>query len=805
MSDAAMIHLPVLPLRDIVVFPHMIVPLFVGREKSIRALEAVMAEDKQIILVTQKEADTEDPDADGLYTIGTVGSILQLLKLPDGAVKVLVEGGERVAIDASSLHSDDGFLVVDAEILDQDGHLGTDTEGLARATVQQFDQYIKFNKKVASEVLNAIEQVSEADKIADMIASHLAVKIEEKQELLEYLDIHQRLERIFQLMEDEIGALQVEKRVRNRVKRQMEKTQREYYLNEQMKAIQKELGDGEDGRGELEELEAQLDELKMPQAAREKADAELRKLKNMGPMSAEATVVRNYLDWILAVPWQKSSRLKKDIKKARDILDADHYGLEKVKDRIIEFLAVQQRTKSVKGPILCLVGPPGVGKTSLGKSIARATGRKYVRMALGGVRDEAEIRGHRRTYIGSMPGKIVQSLKKAETNNPLFLLDEVDKLGADWRGDPSSALLEVLDPAQNSTFQDHYMELDIDLSNVLFITTANTLNMPQPLLDRMEIIRLSGYTEDEKLEIAKRHLLARQIEDHGIKKGELQISDEAIRGIIRTYTREAGVRNLERELAKIARKTVTRIVSGEAKSVSVEADGLEDFLGVARFRFGEIEAEDRVGVTTGLAWTEVGGELLQVEAVRVPGKGKVSATGKLGDVMKESIQAAEFFIKSRASTYGIDLEELAKMDLHVHVPEGATPKDGPSAGVAMVTSIVSAVTGIEVRRDVAMTGEITLRGRVLPIGGLKEKLLAALRGGLHTVLIPKENEKDLAEIPDNVKDGLKIIPVAMVDEVLSEALVREPLPDAISSGSSEEGTAVPIAETGAGSDDVTAH
>ena len=805
MSDGAMITLPVLPLRDIVVFPHMIVPLFVGREKSIRALEAVMAEDKQIILVTQKEADTEDPDADGLYTIGTVGSILQLLKLPDGAVKVLVEGGERVVIDPQSLNSNDGFLAVDAEILEQDGYLGADTEGLARAAVQQFDQYIKFNKKVASEVLSAIEQVTEADKIADMIASHLAIKIEEKQELLEHLDIHQRLERIFQLMEEEIGALQVEKRVRNRVKRQMEKTQREYYLNEQMKAIQKELGDGEDGRGELEELEAQLEEAKMPQAAREKADAELRKLKNMGPMSAEATVVRNYLDWILAVPWQKSSRLKKDINKAREILDADHYGLEKVKDRIIEFLAVQQRTKSVKGPILCLVGPPGVGKTSLGKSIARATGRKYVRMALGGVRDEAEIRGHRRTYIGSMPGKIVQSLKKAETNNPLFLLDEVDKLGADWRGDPSSALLEVLDPAQNSTFQDHYMELDLDLSNVLFITTANTLNMPQPLLDRMEIIRLSGYTEDEKLEIAKRHLMGRQIKDHGLKDGELTVTDDAIRVIIRNYTREAGVRSLERELAKIARKTVTKIVSGDAKSITVDGDGLEEFLGVIRFRFGEIEDADQVGVTTGLAWTEVGGELLQVEAVRVPGKGKVSATGKLGDVMKESIQAAEFFIKSRAGSYGIDLEEFAKTDLHVHVPEGATPKDGPSAGVAMVTSIVSAVTGIEVRRDIAMTGEITLRGRVLPIGGLKEKLLAALRGGLKTVLIPKENEKDLAEIPDNVKEGLEIISVGMVDEVLSEALVREPLPVGISSGSGEDAASVAIGDTNGASDDITAH
>ena len=805
MSDGAMITLPVLPLRDIVVFPHMIVPLFVGREKSIRALEAVMAEDKQIILVTQKEADTEDPDADGLYVTGTVGSILQLLKLPDGAVKVLVEGGERVNILPETLHSEHGFLAVDSHVLPQTGHLGVDTDGLARATVQQFDQYIKFNKKVASEVLSAIEQVEDADKIADMIASHLAVKIPEKQDLLEMLDVHQRLEKIFELMENEIGALQVEKRVRNRVKRQMEKTQREYYLNEQMKAIQKELGDGEDGRGELEELEEQLAALKMPKAAREKADAELRKLKNMGPMSAEATVVRNYLDWMLAVPWKKASRLKKDIKVAREILDADHYGLEKVKDRIIEFLAVQQRTKSVKGPILCLVGPPGVGKTSLGKSIARATGRKYVRMAFGGVRDEAEIRGHRRTYIGSMPGKVVQGLKKAETNNPLFLLDEVDKLGADWRGDPSSALLEVLDPAQNNTFQDHYMEVDIDLSNVLFITTANTLNMPQPLLDRMEVIRLSGYTEDEKLEIAKGHLLGRQIEDHGIRKDELTISDDAIRAIIRGYTREAGVRNLERELAKIARKTVTRVVSGEAESIAVDTDNLEDFLGVKKFRFGEIEDEDRVGVTTGLAWTEVGGELLQVEAVRVPGKGKVSATGKLGDVMKESIQAAEFFIKSRAAMFGIDLEELAKMDLHVHVPEGATPKDGPSAGVAMVTSIVSAVTGIEVRRDIAMTGEITLRGRVLPIGGLKEKLLAALRGGLKTVLIPKENEKDLVDIPDNVKEGLDIIPVGMVDEVLSAALVREPLPSGVS-GSAEDGAgSVAIADTPAAGDDIRAH
>ncbi len=802
MSESQVISLPVLPLRDIVVFPHMIVPLFVGREKSIKALEAVMAEDKQIVLVTQTKADLEEPDADGLYETGTIGSILQLLKLPDGAVKVLVEGGERVQILRESLNADAGFLSVDARTVEQQGDQGSDTKGLARAVVQQFEQYIKFNKKVASEVLNAIEHVEEADKIADMIASHLAIKIPEKQELLEQLNIHERLERIFGLMEGEIGALQVEKRVRNRVKRQMEKTQREYYLNEQMKAIQKELGDGEDGGNELDELEAALAELKMPKAAREKADAELKKLRNMGPMSAEATVVRNYLDWILAVPWKKTSRLKKDIKQAREILDADHFGLEKVKDRIIEFLAVQQRTKSIKGPILCLVGPPGVGKTSLGKSIARATGRKYVRMALGGVRDEAEIRGHRRTYIGSMPGKVVQGMKKAGTNNPLFLLDEVDKLGADWRGDPTSALLEVLDPAQNNSFQDHYLELDLDLSNVMFVTTANTLNMPQPLMDRMEIIRLSGYTEDEKLEIAKRHLIPRQVKDHGLKDGELSISDDAIRAVIRLYTREAGVRNLEREIAKLARKTVTRIVSDDAANVLVTSENIEEFLGVARFRFGEIEATDQVGVTTGLAWTEVGGELLQIEAVRVPGKGKVSATGKLGDVMKESIQAAEFFIKSRAQAYGIDIDELAKHDIHVHVPEGATPKDGPSAGVAMATSIISAVTGIEVRRDLAMTGEITLRGRVLPIGGLKEKLLAALRGGLKTVLIPKENEKDLAEIPDNVKHGLQILPVAMVDEVLSQALTREPLPAAISSDSN---TQMAGADENASGDDIVAH
>ncbi len=806
MTMSPVIALPVLPLRDIVVFPHMIVPLFVGREKSIKALEAVMAEDKQIILVTQTEAEIEDPDAGALYATGTVGSILQLLKLPDGAVKVLVEGGERVRLRLDTLDDLSGYLFVEAEVLDQTGDLGAETGALGRATVQQFEQYIKLNKKIANEVLSAVEQIDEPDKIADMIASHLAVKIADKQDLLETLDMHKRLEKIFGVMEGEIGALQVEKRVRNRVKRQMEKTQREYYLNEQMKAIQKELGESEDGASELDELETKLKALKLPKAVLEKGEAELKKLRNMGPMSAEATVVRNYLDWIIALPWKKASRLKRDIDAARAILDDDHYGLDKVKDRIIEFLAVQQRTKSMKGPILCLVGPPGVGKTSLGKSIARATGREYVRMALGGVRDEAEIRGHRRTYIGSMPGKILQGMKKVGKNNPLFLLDEVDKLGADWRGDPTSALLEVLDPAQNSSFQDHYMEVDFDLSNVMFVTTANTLNMPQPLMDRMEIIRLSGYTEDEKLEIAKRHLIKRQFADHGLKAGELSISDDAIRAVIRLYTREAGVRNLERELAKIARKTVTAIVAGKAKSVTITPDNLGDYLGVVKFRFGEIEATDQLGVTTGLAWTEVGGELLNIEAVKVPGKGKVSATGKLGEVMKESIQAAEFFVKSRAQTYGIDLADLAKHDVHVHVPEGATPKDGPSAGVAMVTSIISAVTGIEVRRDVAMTGEITLRGRVLAIGGLKEKLLAAQRGGLKTVLIPKDNEKDLAEIPDNAKAALTIIPVAMVDEVLSNALVREPVPFPLGEmGIEDDQTPVTVSEQAESKSDIVQH
>ena len=774
MSDIKTHTLPVLPLRDIVVFPHMIVPLFVGREKSVKALEAVMAENKQILLLTQRKASTEEPQEADMYEMGTLGHILQLLKLPDGTVKVLVEGTSRAQVTNFLDHSE--FMAAEmVEFVDEDKP-ESEVVAMGRAAVQQFENYIKLNKKIASEVMVSVNQIEETSKIADTLASHLSVKIEDKQSLLAETSLKSRLEAIFQLMEGEMSVLQVEKKIRGRVKRQMEKTQREYYLNEQMKAIQKELGEGEDGRSEIDEMEAKIEALKMPKEAKEKAQSELKKLRNMGPMSAEATVVRNYLDWMTDVPWKKASRLKTDIKESRAILDADHYGLDKVKERIVEFLAVQSRTRKLKGPILCLVGPPGVGKTSLGKSIAKATGRKFVRMALGGVRDEAEIRGHRRTYIGAMPGKVIQGMKKAGTNNPLFLLDEIDKLGADWRGDPSSALLEVLDPAQNNSFQDHYLEVDFDLSNVMFITTSNSMNMPQPLLDRMEIIRLSGYTEDEKIEIAKRHMVEKQMADHGLKDGELTIEDSAIQAIIRYYTREAGVRNLERDIAKIARKAVTKIVAGEETTLVVTSENITDYLGVKRFKFGEIDADDQVGVVTGLAWTEVGGELLQVEAVKVPGKGRVTATGKLGDVMKESIQAAEFFIKSKASFYGIDSKIAEKADIHLHVPEGATPKDGPSAGVAMVTAIVSAHTGIPVRKDVGMTGEITLRGRVLAIGGLKEKLLAAQRGGIKTVLIPKENEKDLPEIPDNVKKALTIIPITFVDEALQAALTSQPEP-----------------------------
>jgi ATP-dependent Lon protease len=763
---------PVLPLRDIVVFPHMIVPLFVGREKSVRALEEVMSGDKKIMLVAQKQAGDENPETDELFEIGTLGTVLQLLKLPDGAIKVLVEGGSRAKVENFIEEKD--YLEADVSWPDEEmGDNPAEALALSRATLQQFEEYIKLNKKIPSEVMVSLGQIEDPSKMADTIASHLAVNIPEKQELLELSSVFDRLEKIYSLMNNEIGVMQVEKRIRNRVKRQMEKSQREYYLNEQIKAIQKELGESEDGRSEIDEIEEKLAKKKLTKEAREKVTAEVKKLKNMSPMSAEATVVRNYIDTVLALPWKHKSRVKNDINAAREVLDADHYGLEKVKDRIIEYLAVQQRTRKNRGSILCLVGPPGVGKTSLGQSIAKATGRKFTRLALGGVRDESEIRGHRRTYIGSMPGKVIQNIKKVGTSNPIILLDEVDKLGADWRGDPSSALLEVLDPEQNSTFQDHYLEVDYDLSDVMFITTANTLNMPQPLLDRMEIIRLSGYTEDEKVEIAKRHLIPKQISNHGIKEGEFSLDDAALRKTIQLYTREAGVRNIEREIARLARKAVTEIVGGKAKSVAITADNLEDYLGVPKFRLSEADGNDQTGVTTGLAWTEFGGELLNIEAVTVPGKGRVSSTGKLGDVMKESIQATEFFIKNRASFLGIDTEFLQKHDIHVHVPEGATPKDGPSAGVAMVTSLVSAITGIPVRGDVAMTGEITLRGRVLAIGGLKEKLLAALRAGIKTVLIPSENIKDLAEIPDNVKEGLNLIPVSMVDEVLLHALVEK--------------------------------
>jgi len=766
--------LAVLPLRDIVVFPHMIVPLFVGRDKSVRALEAVMKEDKQILLVAQKNAAQDDPSPEDIYRVGTVSTILQLLKLPDGTVKVLVEGVRRARINRFT--ETDSYFEVEAENLERHDDESKEVEALARTVVSQFEQYIKLNKKIAPEVLVSVNQIDEPSKLADTVASHLGLKISDKQELLEISATSERLERVFNHMESEIGVLQVEKKIRNRVKRQMEKTQREYYLNEQLKAIQKELGEGEDGKDETAELEAKIKATKLSKEAREKALAELKKLRSMSPMSAEATVVRNYLDWVLGIPWKKRSKIKNDVVEAERVLNADHFGLEKIKERIVEYLAVQSRSPKLRGPILCLVGPPGVGKTSLGKSIAKATGRNFVRMSLGGVRDEAEIRGHRRTYIGSMPGKVIQGMKKAKTSNPLFLLDEIDKLGADWRGDPSSALLEVLDPEQNSTFADHYLEVDYDLSDVMFVTTANSMRMPQPLLDRMEIIRIPGYTEDEKVEIAKRHLVAKQGEAHGLKREEWSISDDALHELIRTYTREAGVRNLEREIANLARKAVKEIVTNKTKKVAITRKNLQKFSGVPRFRYGETEAEDMVGVVTGLAWTEVGGEILTIESVLLPGKGGIKQTGKLGDVMQESVQAAYSYIRSRAIQFGIKPPFFDKRDIHVHVPEGATPKDGPSAGIAMATSIVSAITGIPIRRDIAMTGEITLRGRVLPIGGLKEKLLAALRAGITTVIIPKDNEKDLIEIPDNVKKGLTIIAVSHVDEVIDKALSRKPEP-----------------------------
>jgi ATP-dependent Lon protease len=764
---------PVLPLRDIVVFPHMIVPLFVGREKSIKALEEVMRTDTFILLATQKNASDDDPATDSIYEIGTLASVLQLLKLPDGTVKVLVEGAQRAKVLKYTDRSD--YFEADAVVLDDNLGEHVEAEALARSVVTEFENYVKLNKKVSPEVVGVVQQIEDRAKLADTIGSHLQVKIADKQTLLETLSVPERLEKVLGLMESEISVLQVEKRIRTRVKRQMEKTQREYYLNEQMKAIQKELGD-EDGKDELAELEDKIKKTKLSKEAREKAQHELKKLRQMSPMSAEATVVRNYLDWLLSIPWQKKTKVKKDLNLAQEILDADHFGLEKVKDRIVEYLAVQQRANKLTGPILCLVGPPGVGKTSLGKSIAKATGREFVRVSLGGVRDEAEIRGHRRTYIGSMPGKIIQSMRKAKSSNPLFLLDEIDKMGADFRGDPSSALLEVLDPEQNSTFNDHYLEVDYDLSSVMFVTTANTLNIPAPLMDRMEIIRIAGYTEDEKVEIARRHLIPHAIAKHGLDAKEWTIDDAALLTVIRRYTREAGVRNLEREISTLIRKAVKELTLSKKKSVSVTEKELGDYLGVPKYRFGEVEDIDQVGVVTGLAWTDVGGELLTIEGVMMPGKGKMTVTGNLRDVMKESISAAASYVRSRSIAFGIEPPLFDKRDIHVHVPEGATPKDGPSAGVAMVTAIVSVMTGIPVRRDVAMTGEITLRGRVLPIGGLKEKLLAALRGGIKTVLIPEENAKDLADIGQNVKSGMEIVPVSRMDEVLARALVRKPEP-----------------------------
>jgi ATP-dependent Lon protease len=765
---------PVLPLRDIVVFPHMIVPLFVGREKSVRALEDVMKDDKQILLVAQKNAAQDNPTPADIHTVGTIASVLQLLKLPDGTVKVLVEGGSRARIE-SYTDNPDFFQAHATPVRDREVD-SAELEALSRTVISQFEQYVKLNRKIPPEVLVSLNQIDNPSRLADTIAAHLQLKISDKQELLELDSVSERLERVYALMESEIGVLQVEKRIRSRVKRQMEKTQREYYLNEQLKAIQKELGENEEGRDEVAEIEERVKKTKLSKEAREKAMAEVKKLRSMSPMSAEATVVRNYLDWMLSLPWGKRTKIKKDIVAAEQILNEDHYGLDKVKERILEYLAVQARANKVRGPILCLVGPPGVGKTSLGKSIAKATGRNFVRMSLGGVRDEAEIRGHRRTYIGSMPGKILQSMKKAKSSNPLFLLDEVDKMGQDFRGDPSSALLEVLDPEQNNTFNDHYLEVDYDLSDVMFICTANTLRMPQPLLDRMEIIRLSGYTEDEKVEIAKRHLIEKQLKAHGLKKGEWSITDDALRDLIRYYTRESGVRNLEREIAALTRKAIKEIMTGKAEKVKVTRTNLEKYAGIRKYRYGEIEAEDMVGIVTGLAWTEVGGELLLIESVVSPGKGRMTITGKLGDVMQESVQAAKSYVRANSLKFGVKPPLFDRKDIHIHVPEGATPKDGPSAGVAMVTSIVSVLTQIPVRRDIAMTGEITLRGRVLAIGGLKEKLLAALRGGIKTVLIPKENEKDLTEIPDNVKKGLEIIPVSSLDEVLKHALTRQPVP-----------------------------
>jgi ATP-dependent Lon protease len=786
---------PILPLRDIVVFPHMIVPLFVGREKSIRALEEVMRADKPILLATQMNAADDDPATEAIFSTGTLAKVLQLLKLPDGTVKVLVEGETRARIRAYL--PNDSYYEAEAEAVADEPIDPIEAEALSRSVVSEFENYVKLNKKISPEVVAAVTQIEDYGKLADTIASHLAVKLADKQAILEIHSIAKRFEKCLALMESEISVLQVEKRIRTRVKRQMEKTQREYYLNEQMKAIQKELGD-EDGKDEMSELEDRIKKTKLSKEARDKALGEVKKLRQMSPMSAEATVVRNYLDWLLSIPWQKKSKIKKDLPAAQAILDADHFGLEKVKERIVEYLAVQQRANKLTGPILCLVGPPGVGKTSLGKSIARATGREFVRMSLGGVRDEAEIRGHRRTYIGSMPGKVIQSMRKAKTSNPLFLLDEIDKMGMDFRGDPSSALLEVLDPEQNHAFNDHYLEVDYDLSGVMFVTTANTLNIPPALTDRMEIIRIAGYTEDEKVEIAKRHLLPNSMAKHGLDAKEWVVEESALMELVRRYTREAGVRNLEREISNLARKAVKDILTNKTKKIVVSAANVADYLGPPKYRYGEIEADDQVGLVTGLAWTEVGGELLTVEGVMMPGKGRMTVTGNLKDVMKESISAAASYVRSRSVDFGIEPPLFDRRDIHVHVPEGATPKDGPSAGVAMATVIVSMLTGIPVRRDVAMTGEITLRGRVLPIGGLKEKLLAALRGGIKKVLIPEDNAKDLVEIPNSVKNGLEIVPVSRMEEVLAHALVRQPQAIAWEESAAAPPPPPPADEEGAG-------
>ena len=765
------LNLPLLPLREIVVFPGMIVPLFVGRDKSVVALEQAMKANKEIFLVAQLDPAEDDPGKDDLYNIGVTATIMQLLKLPDGTVRVLVEGKQRAEL-RDLIERGDNYVEATVILVDEQSADGPEATALMRSVTEQFENYSKLNKKMPAETAVQLTEIDTPSALADAVAANIQLKVSDKQSLLVESNPLRRLEMAFAFMEGELGVLQVEKKIRGRVKRQMEKTQREYYLNEQMKAIQRELGN-DDGEGgdEVAEIQAKIDTMKLSKEAKAKANAELKKLRGMAPMSAEATVIRNYLDTLLGIPWGKKSKLKRDIAKAQDVLDADHFALEKVKDRIVEYLAVQARTNKLKGPILCLVGPPGVGKTSLGKSIAKATGREFIRQSLGGVRDEAEIRGHRRTYIGSMPGKVAANLKKAGTMNPLFLLDEIDKLGQDFRGDPASALLEVLDPEQNNKFNDHYLEIDLDLSDVMFVTTANSMNLPQALLDRMEIIRLEGYTEDEKFEIAKRHLVEKQIEAHGLKPEEFSISDDALRDVIRYYTREAGVRTLEREIAKLARKSLRRILEGKDKSIVITPENLADFSGVRKFRHDMGEEENQIGAVTGLAWTEVGGELLTIEAVTVPGKGNIKTTGKLGEVMSESIQAALSFVKARAPSYGIKPSLFARKDVHIHLPEGAVPKDGPSAGIGMVTCIVSTLTGIAVHRDVAMTGEVTLRGRVLPIGGLKEKLLAALRGGIKTVLIPQENEKDLADIPANIKDGLEIIPVSHVDQVLARALV----------------------------------